>query len=144
MRTMDRKRQPSSGTLERVLRDGEQMSRISKRSGWQFPFVDSRGAAGQCQERSIATEKAWNASFRFQRLYAYTFCVHRIQSCSSIEYHGTQSTVEVTTNSTTVMMSFLRWIIRQYIVLAPTSIYNKTMAEIGVSSVQCPLEVDYL
>ena len=35
---------------------------------------------------------------------------------------ATTSTVDVTTNST-VMLSFLHWVISQYIVLAPTSVF---------------------
>ena len=42
---------------------------------------------------------------------------------SADQMGGTMSTVDVTTNST-VMLSFLHWVIPQYIVLAPTSNSN--------------------
>ena len=44
---------------------------------------------------------------------------------SADQMGGTTSTVDVTTNSTSsVMLSFLHWVIPQYIVLAPTSIIS--------------------
>ena len=46
-----------------------------------------------------------------------------IYRLSTDQMGGTTSTVDVTTNST-VMLSFLHWVIPQYIVLAPTSIYS--------------------
>ena len=47
------------------------------------------------------------------------------------------STVEVTTNST-VMLSFLHWVIPQYIVLAPTSVHNASRVVLDKTVLSTP------